>query len=109
MIVIIWLIVFFVMLGVLLLVCKFGLYWVEIFGYVREWMFGCGEWFWESWFVGMFDCSGESEGEGWFGVLICIFFVVLFIVLVLVMVGVIVYVMLCSVEEVVNKLVMWLY
>lgn len=99
-----WLIAPFAMLGALPLARKFGLYWAEIPGHVRERMLGRGEWLWESRPAGTPDCSGESEGEGRPGVPIRIFLATPFIVLVLVMVGATAYVTLRSAEEAANKL-----
>jgi two-component system sensor histidine kinase/response regulator len=93
-----WMIAPFAMLGALPLARKFGLYWADIPGHVRERVFGRKEWVWEA-------GAGEAgEGSARHGVPIRMFLATPFIVLVLVMVGATAYLTLRSAEESANKL-----
>jgi two-component system, sensor histidine kinase and response regulator len=95
-----WIIAPFAMLGALPLARKFGLYWAEIPGHVRERVLGRKEWIWEA---GSYDGrTGERGMQP--GLPIRMFLVAPFIVLVLAMVATTAYLTLRSAENSANKL-----
>jgi two-component system, sensor histidine kinase and response regulator len=95
-----WIIAPFVMLIALPLARKFGLYWAEIPGHVKERVFGRKDWVWES---GGSDARAHGSGAP-HGLPIRMFLVTPFILLALVMVAATAYITLNSAEHSANKL-----
>jgi two-component system, sensor histidine kinase and response regulator len=93
-----WIIAPLAMLGALPLARKFGMYWAEIPGHVRERFFGQKEWIWEA------GTDHMGKGSAQHGLPIRMFLVTPFIVLVLVMVASTAYLTLRSAEYSANKL-----
>jgi diguanylate cyclase (GGDEF)-like protein/PAS domain S-box-containing protein len=100
-----WLIAPFAMLLALPLARRFGMYWAEIPGHVRECVLGRKGWVWEA---GTRDAN-NSEDEAGLGLPIRMFLATPFIVLVLVMVGSMAYITLSSAENSAHKLAVHLH
>ncbi|NMF97653.2 response regulator [Aromatoleum toluolicum] len=96
-----WILAPFAMLAALPLARRYGLFWAEIAGHVRERVFGRKEWIWES---GAGDTEGAGESGERVGLPIRMFLVAPFVVLVLLMVGTTAYFTLRSAEASADKL-----